>query len=60
MMYASFDQNHENMIKEKKKQKQGKLKFPLIATDDSLERLLSNMLGAEEARKVMYASDHAS
>ena len=36
------------------------MKFPLIANDDSLEKLLGDMIGPDEAKKVMFASDNAS
>lgn len=46
------------MVKEPKKE--ARIKFPLIATDDSLQKLLSNMIGKAEAKKVLYASENAS
>lgn len=38
----------------------GKLKFPLIKNDDSLEYLLNDLLGPDQAKLIMYGSDHAS
>lgn len=62
MMYDSFEKNHEAAIanQERPPKKEAKIKFPLIADDESLEKLLGQMIGPEEAQRVMYASDHAS
>ena len=45
---------------EKEKAKQPKLKFPLLKNDNELDELLTDMLGPEQAKKIMYGSDHAS
>ena len=37
-----------------------KLKFPLIKADDDLEFLLNDLLGPDQAKLIMYGSDHAS
>ena len=42
------------------KAQQSKLKFPLLKNDDTLDDLLYDMLGPDEAKKLMYGSDHAS
>ena len=61
---AAVQQNsgkrRKNAAPPQKKESSGKIKFPLIANDDSLERLLGDMIGPDEAKKVMFASDHAS
>ena len=64
MMYDSFEKNHgaaiANQEQNSQPKKEAKIKFPLIADDESLEKLLGQMIGPEEAQRVMYASDHAS
>lgn len=45
---------------EKEEENAAKLKFPLLKGDDDLDNLLNEMLGPEEAKKLMYGSDHAS
>ena len=53
MMYDSFEKNREAKIAEneqnKQPKKEAKIKFPLIANDESLEKLLGQMIGPEEA-----------
>lgn len=36
--------------------KQPKIKFPLLKGDDQLDMLLSDMIGPEEAKKIIYGS----
>ena len=36
------------------------MKFPLLKNDNELDELLTDMLGPEQAKKIMYGSDHAS